>query len=107
MAPHATESPFSGQDISTTTFKPKAVLSPPSDPSGVTGQLCNWVHSISLDSVPDEVLERAKHLILDGLACAVVGAHVPWSEETVRAVESFEADGESTVIGWDKVRDLM
>jgi len=53
------------------------------------------------------VLERAKHLILDGLACAVVGAHVPWSEETVRAVESFEADGESTVIGWDKVRDLM
>ena len=36
MAPHATESPFSGQDISTATFKSKVVLSPPSDPSGVT-----------------------------------------------------------------------
>ena len=29
--------------------------------------------------VPADVVERAKHLLLDGLGCALVGAQLPWS----------------------------
>ena len=33
----------------------------------------------TLGDVPDSVQERAKHLILDGIGCAIVGAQLPVS----------------------------
>ena len=50
-----------------------------SEPDGCTRKLCTWIHDLSLADVPEEVQTRVKHLILDGLACAFVGAHLPWS----------------------------
>jgi hypothetical protein len=46
---------------------------------GPTKELCSWVGSLSTEQVPPELLERAKYLVLDGLACALIGAHLPWS----------------------------
>ena len=74
----------------------------PSDPTGPTGKLCTWINTIRLDSIPSPVLERAKFLILDGLACALVGAHLPWSEIATKTVMEMEGTGHCTVIGWDK-----
>ncbi len=71
---------------------------------GVTEQLCQWIHQITLEDVPDLVQERAKHLILDGIACGLVGAHVPWSEEAFSAINQFEARGEHAIIGYEEVR---
>ena len=75
----------------------------PTDPDGETGKLCNWVHNLSLKDIPEEVLTRAKYLILDGLACALVGAHLPWSEKAANAIFEMEPPGECIVFGWDKV----
>ena len=73
------------------------------DPESHTGKLCNWVHSASLEQIPDQVKGRAKHLILDGIACALVAAHLPWSETAARAVLNMESAGPCDIVGWDKV----
>ena len=54
-----------------------AELHIPTDPEGATGILCSWVHNITLEDIPADVQTRAKYLILDGLGCALVGAHLP------------------------------
>jgi aconitate decarboxylase len=62
---------------------------------------------VKLADVPPEIVTRAKYLILDGLACGLVGAHLPWSETAVKAVFDMEpalAEGGSGVFGWEKVR---
>jgi aconitate decarboxylase len=72
-----------------------------SNPSGITGKLCTWINQTTIDSIPEDVLIRAKYLILDGLACGLVGAHLPWSETAANAVFKFEPRGQCTVIGWE------
>ena len=79
---------------------------PPPEPMGVTAQLSHWISGLQLSDVPPAVLERAKYQLLDGIACALVGAHVPWSEKYVEATAEYEPAGEYSVIGWDKVREM-
>ena len=74
-------------------------------PLGVTAQLSHWISNLQMSDVPHAVRERAKYQILDGIACALVGAHVPWSEKYVEATAEYEPAGEYSVIGWDKVRE--
>ena len=75
-----------------------------SDPQGPTGKLCNWVNSISLEDVPKDVQTRAKYLILDGVACALIGAQLPWSKTAAAAVFAMESPGKCGIFGWEKVR---
>jgi 2-methylcitrate dehydratase PrpD len=75
---------------------------PATDPTGPTGQLATWLADLRLDQVPPQVLERAKHLLLDGIGCAIVGAHLPWSRTAAEAVLALEGPGNSSVIGWDR-----
>ncbi|RVX69492.1 hypothetical protein B0A52_06556 [Exophiala mesophila] len=67
-----------------------------------TARLCEWIESVRLQDVPGEIQTRAKYLILDGLACALVGAHLPWSETAAKAVVDMEPEGPVTIIGWGK-----
>ena len=78
-------------------------MSSPSDPKGPTGRLCNWVYAATLSSVPKSVQERAKHLMLDGIGCALVGAHLPWSTVAVKAILDMEpkTGGDCTIFGWE------
>lgn len=73
-------------------------------PTPITRDLCEWIYALQLTDVPAEVVTRSKYLILDGLACAIVGSHLPWSETATNAVLSMEAEGTCSVWGWDKVR---
>lgn len=73
------------------------------DPSGPTGKLCLWIDSVSLSQIPQSIKTRAKYLILDGLACALVGAHLPWSEKAANAILDMESPGKATVFGWERV----
>ena len=75
----------------------------PTDSNGPTGKLCDWVDSITLDGIPEEFKTRAKYLILDGLACALIGAHLPWSERAAKAIFDMEPPGTATVFGWNRV----
>ncbi|GAM86937.1 hypothetical protein ANO11243_049580 [Dothideomycetidae sp. 11243] len=75
----------------------------PTDPAGTTGKLSTWVHGLRIEDIPPEVLTRAKYLMLDGIACALVGAHLPWSETAAKAIFEMEMmGGTAKVIGWDK-----
>jgi aconitate decarboxylase len=78
-----------------------------SEDTGATAQLCSWITNLKVQDVPTEVLERAKHLILDGIACGLIGARVPWSEEATSSIVEYEPPGYCTVIGSDQVRPLF
>ncbi|KAB7754133.1 MmgE/PrpD family protein [Mycolicibacterium mucogenicum DSM 44124] len=71
----------------------------PVDPTGPTGALATWVAELSLDDVPAPVLERAKHLLLDGVGCALIGSGLPWSRVATDAVTGLEPAGDVSVIG--------
>ncbi len=73
------------------------------DPDGPTGRLATWVADLTLDHVPQNVVERAKHLLLDGLGCALVGAQLPWSRVATDAVLGLEGKGDAVVIGTGQV----
>ena len=75
---------------------------PASAPSGPIGKVCDFVASIEIDDVPQEVRTNAKHLILDGIACALVGAQLSWSRTATNAILEMEGPGNCTVIGWNQ-----
>lgn len=72
----------------------------PSTPHGPTGQLATWAAALALDDIPVTIRERAKHLLLDGFGCALIGAQLPWSRTAVEAVLEFEGTGTAPIIGW-------
>ncbi|MDT5386410.1 MAG: hypothetical protein QOE04_51 [Mycobacterium sp.] len=69
------------------------------DPQGPTGALAHWVADFDLADVPDLVHERAKHLLLDGIGCALIGAGLPWSRVATEGVLDLEGRGDTVVIG--------
>jgi aconitate decarboxylase len=71
------------------------------DPAGPTGRLATWLAATTLNDVPSGVRERAKYLILDGIACALVGAQLPVSRIGVEGVTALDSAGDSVLIGWD------
>jgi aconitate decarboxylase len=73
------------------------------DPNSPTGKLCLWVDSVNLSDIPQEIQTRAKYLILDGIACALVGAHLPWSEKAANVIVAMEGAGKCDLFGWDRV----
>ena len=74
---------------------------PPAE--GVTAEMSQWIHRLTAGDIPPEVLTRVKYQILDGVACALVGARVPWSEKLVQATLEYEPAGQYSVIGYDHV----
>jgi 2-methylcitrate dehydratase PrpD len=86
----------------TNTMKYDGPREPPTDPQGATGILCNWLQGFTLEQVPAPVVMRAKALLLDGVACALVGAQLPWSRTAVECVTRIEGAGNKTIIGWGR-----
>lgn len=66
---------------------------------GVTAGLADWVAGLVLGDVPGRVVQRAKHLLLDGVGAALVGAQLPWSRVATGAVLGLEGSGDSVLIG--------
>jgi 2-methylcitrate dehydratase PrpD len=61
--------------------------------------LANWVDALDAHDVPAAVLDRASHLLLDGIGCALIGAGLPWSRTATDAVLALEGAGDAVVIG--------
>lgn len=93
-----------GEAKSVGSGKMKHQLESEIDGDGTTEQLARWIVELRAESMPARVLERAKHLILDGIGCGLVGARVPWSAKMLDAVSAYEPDGPCSVIGSEKVR---
>src|SRR5271163_2006855 len=70
------------------------------DPNGPTGRLATWLANTTLEDIPTSVRERAKHLLLDGVACALVGAQLPVSRKGVEGVTKLDDAGNALLIGW-------
>jgi aconitate decarboxylase len=88
-------------ESSSITFTMSFNTTDPSNPKGVTGKLSTWIANVGYSSIPSEVIERAKYLILDGIACGLVAAHLPWSEIAAKAIFKMEPAGQSSIIGWE------
>jgi 2-methylcitrate dehydratase PrpD len=69
---------------------------------GPTRTVAEFVAASTWETMPSEIAERTKYLILDGLACGLVGAQLPWSRVAVEALLELEGDGTATVWGWDR-----
>ncbi|PTU19046.1 hypothetical protein P175DRAFT_0518409 [Aspergillus ochraceoroseus IBT 24754] len=76
-------------------------------PPLVTPKLCDWISGLSLSDIPPEKVQRCKYLILDGLTCALIGAHLPWSKDAVKGVLSMEGEGSYNIVGWEKKTGLL
>jgi aconitate decarboxylase len=72
------------------------VQSPAATP---TRDLVAWLSALNLDDVPGDVIERAKHLLLDGIACGLVGARMSWSDRATDAICAVEGVGPVALIG--------
>src|SRR6201998_2938775 len=70
------------------------------DPNGPTGRLATCLADTTLDDIPPSVREHAKHLLLDGIACALVGAQLPVSRKGVEGVTALDSAGSGPLIGW-------
>lgn len=81
-----------------------SLRAPCSAPNGITGRVSDWIDSVQLSDIPSAVQTRVKHLILDGIACIIVGAKLPWSRVAVQGVLNIEGPGKCTLFGWNKVR---
>jgi 2-methylcitrate dehydratase PrpD len=67
--------------------------------TAVTRELADWVHDLTFADIPARVVQRAKHILLDGFGAALVGALLPWSRVATSAVLGLEGSGDSIVIG--------
>lgn len=74
--------------------------SPATDPAGPTGRLATWLAATTLNDVPENVRDRAKYLLLDGVGCALVGAQLPVSRIGVEGLTALDPSGPSALIGW-------
>ncbi len=81
---------------------PIVVRRDPTDASGPTGQLATWLANLQLEDIPEAVRQRAVHLLLDGVGCALVGARLPWSARAVESLSRLEGAGPATLIGWGR-----
>jgi aconitate decarboxylase len=70
---------------------------PPAAP--VSHDLASWLAAVQLDDVPAATQTRAKHLLLDGIGCALVGARLPWSDAATDALTTLEGSGPTALIG--------
>ncbi|WP_205522510.1 MULTISPECIES: MmgE/PrpD family protein [unclassified Streptomyces] len=55
---------------------------------------------MTLDDVPAPTRERARHLILDGIGCALVGAKLPDSRKGFEGITALDDSGSAEIIGW-------
>jgi 2-methylcitrate dehydratase PrpD len=62
-------------------------------------ELVEFLHALSLDRVPADVVDRAKACLLDALGCGIFGSEQVWSQLLVAEVTSERPHGRSTVIG--------
>lgn len=68
----------------------------------LTPQLCRFLADTSFDDLPDEIVERTRYLLLDGIACGLVAAKLPWSVKAVEGTLKVDGEGAATLWGWNK-----
>ncbi|MFC5337394.1 MmgE/PrpD family protein [Leucobacter denitrificans] len=68
----------------------------------VTRTVAEFAAGVAFEELPADVVERARLLALDGIACAFVGAKLPWAKKAVEAMSMVESGTGATLWGWGK-----
>jgi 2-methylcitrate dehydratase PrpD len=67
--------------------------------------LAQFVTALKYDTIPPEVVERAKDCLIDTVAACTLGAQMPWTQTVIEYARRNSAAGESSVLGTEvKVR---
>ncbi|MGH9109653.1 MAG: MmgE/PrpD family protein [Acidimicrobiales bacterium] len=64
-----------------------------------TEALVKYAASLELGAVPVPVVERAKYLMLDGFACGLFAARLPWSDRAVQTMGRVDRGDGSRIWG--------
>jgi len=62
-------------------------------------ELVEFVHGLKLESLPADVVKRAKGALLDSLGCTLFGSLQPWSRIMAEEILAEKPRGRSTLIG--------
>ncbi|HSJ27193.1 MAG TPA: MmgE/PrpD family protein [Acidimicrobiia bacterium] len=68
----------------------------------LTPELCAFLASTDVDDLPDFIIDRTRYLLLDGIACGLVGAHLPWARRAVEGTLPVDNGSGATLWGWDR-----
>ena len=63
-----------------------------------TRRLAEFAANLPLTEVPEDVIARAKGVILDGLGCGLFGAHLPWTDILAEVVGKMEPHGGTAAV---------
>jgi len=62
-------------------------------------ELIEFTHGLKLESLPADIVGRAKGVLLDSLGCALFGSLQPWAKIMAEEMTAEGSRGRSTVIG--------
>jgi 2-methylcitrate dehydratase PrpD len=65
----------------------------------ISQTLAKFVAGLRWQDVPPEVTERARHLILDAVGCALAARRFDFAKTSLRAIAELSGPGDSVVIG--------
>jgi aconitate decarboxylase len=68
---------------------------------GATRELARFLARTTLADIPQDVIIRAKHLMLDGFGCGLLAAKLDWSQRAVATLHALDGDGPASVWGWN------
>jgi 2-methylcitrate dehydratase PrpD len=68
----------------------------------ISRTLAQFAHDLTIDAIPLEVRERAKHLILDATGIAFASGGYDFAHKTLTAISGLSGDGDVPVIGMPK-----
>ena len=69
--------------------------------TGPTRELSRFLARTTLADIPQEVITRTKHLMLDGFVCGLLSAKLDWSQRAVQTLRALDGDGPANVWGWN------
>ncbi len=62
-------------------------------------ELLEFTHALKLDSLPPDIVKRAKGVLLDSLGCALFGSLQPWAKIMAEEMLAESPRGRSTIVG--------
>lgn len=71
----------------------------PAESMSVTDQMARFVADLSYSEIPESVVLRTKHLVIDAVGCALVGTQLPWSKVAIEAMCSIDSGNDASIWG--------
>lgn len=62
-------------------------------------ELIEFIHALKLETLPPDIVQRARGVLLDSLGCTLFGSLQPWSRIMAEEVLTESPQGRSTIVG--------